>query len=275
MSFLWYTAPALLGAWFSHRFAWWRPTVPLHYPRVLMYHLVRNPIKGSRYNKLRVSPEDFDRQLGWLNKNGWQFQFASQLLNPPPGQLEKRVIITFDDGYEDNLTNALPLLEKHKAVATLFLVADRESCLDWPAQRKAARAQSDLSQERRLSDEQVRTLIKSGRFEIGSHTLTHPDLSTLDEAEKVRQLEDSKRELEERFGVPIKTFCYPFGLYAAEDPERVKNAGYALAFTTEQGIATAQTGRKLEWPRVKVSGTEGLYAFGLRMRTGFRGLKRR
>lgn len=275
MNFLWYTAPALLGTWFSHRYAWWRPTVPLHFPRVLMYHLVRNPIKGSRYNKLRVSPEKFDQQLRWLNEEGWHFQFASQLLNPAPGKLEKRVIITFDDGYEDNLTNALPLLEKHNAVATLFLVADRKACLDWPAQRKAARAQSDLSKEKRLSDEQVRNLIESGRFEIGSHTITHPDLTTLEHTEKIHQLQESKRQLEDKFGVPVNTFCYPFGLYSPRDPEQVENAGYSLAFTTEQGIATVQTGIEFEWPRVKVSGTEGLYAFGLRMRTGFRGLKRR
>ncbi len=261
----------VLGAvWFSHRFAWWRPSVPDDLPRILMYHLVREAIPGSRYNKLRVAPQLLEQQVGWLKDKGWRFVTVSQLLDDPAGD-GKRVALTFDDGYRDNLVNALPVLRKHGACMTLYLVADRESCPDWPAQRKASRAGSDLSREERLSDAEVGEMVQSGLVELGSHTMTHVDLTQLGEADRDGELRSSKERVEALFGVKVRTFCYPFGLYAEGDPGLLREIGYEAALTTEQGISNPGGDDSMLWKRVKVSGTEGMFAFRLRMRTGRRG----
>jgi len=240
-----------------------------------MYHMVRSHLPGSRHNKLRVTPDMFERQVRWLAASGWSFQSMSELLDADASPSEKRVCITFDDGYLDNLEQAMPILKKHGAKATLFLVADRASCPDWPAQRKASKAGSDLSREVRMNDAQVRTLLDSGCFELGSHTVTHPDLTQLDPEARKRQFTESKSTLEKLFGQTIRTFCYPFGLYSPEDPEMLRQCGYEAAVTTQQGIADMTTFDPMELPRVKVSGKEGMFAFKLRIRTGYRGWKRK
>lgn len=264
---------AVLGVWFSHRYAWWRPTVDDRLPRILMYHMVREHVAGSKANKMRVRPRDFAQQVACLKRDGWKFVTVSELVDEPRSDA-KRVAITFDDGYRDNLTEALPVLRAHGAKATLYLVADRESCRDWPAQRRADRAGSDLSREERLSDAEVRELVQSGLIELGSHSMNHVDLTQVDDEERARELGGSKTRLEELFGVPVRTFCYPFGLFAPGDPDCLRALGYEAAMTVEQGISDPGQDDPMRWKRVKVSGKEGLFAFRLRIRTGFRGWKK-
>ena len=76
----------LVFVWISFRYAWWRPGVPLDHPRILMYHMVRETIAGSRYNKLRVAPDLFEQQISWLRRNGWRFVTVSQLVDKPREQ---------------------------------------------------------------------------------------------------------------------------------------------------------------------------------------------
>lgn len=263
----------LFAGLFSYRFAWWRKHVALNRPRILMYHMVRSHRKGSSHNKLRVRPPEFEKQIAWLTKEGWRFRRMSELKSMG-GDSVKNVFVTFDDGYVDNLEEALPVLKKYKACATLYLVAKRDICLDWPAQRNPDKAGSDLSTEPRLSDSQVCQLIESGCFEIASHTVTHADLTQLSDIEVDRQLMDSRLILKDKFQIDSSSFCYPFGRYLPGHPEVVRRCGYASAVTTRQGIANLETDSPVELPRIKVSGKEGMFAFRLRMRTGFRGFKK-
>ena len=260
----------LVFIWVSFRYAWWRPGIPLDHPRILMYHMVREAIAGSRYNKLRVAPDLFEQQVIWLRRNGWRFVTVSQLAAKP--RSDKTVAITFDDGYRDNLLQALPILKRHDACMTLYLVADRDDAPDWPAQRKAARAGSDLSGEARLSDDEVREMLASGRVELGAHSMTHADLTKIDDSRRQIELCESKIRLERLFGVPVHSFCYPFGLFTTKDPQLLRDCGYTTAVTTEPGIVSPDQDDPMHWPRVKVSGTEGMFAFRLRMRTGRRSL---
>ena len=264
---------AMLGLAFaavSFRFAWWRPRVPERHPRVLMYHMVREPIPGARFNKLRVPPAMFAKQVAWLKENGWHFAFVSELGRDdlPP----KTVAITFDDGYRDNLWAAHPVLAEHGAKATLFLVMDRHD-VDWSAERKAHHDEGELMREEKLSDPQVMEMLASGLWEIGAHTISHSPLPSLDQADKRAEIVGGREALEGKFSVRVQSFAYPFGLFDDKDVALVREAGYSFAVTTEPGVSRDLRAEALRLKRVKVSGVEGMFAFALRMSRGRRGWK--
>lgn len=266
----WLLLPLLLAGWFCFRYAWWRPAVDERYPRILMYHMVSPHRPGARFNGLRVTPQRFEQQLRWLQSRGWTSHTVSELValgqNLPP----KAVAITFDDGFADNCLQALPLLQRYQTKATLYLVTDRHE-RDWSVNKKAHHDSGELRAEPKLSDEQVEQMLASGLIELGSHTLTHPNFLHLNKTERELELQTSKAELEQRFGLAVSSFAYPFGLFQPEDPELVRAAGYSNAVTTEAGIETALISRPFTLRRVKISGKDNLLAFSLRMRGGRRG----
>ena len=253
---------------FSVRYSWWRAPVDETRPRILMYHMVSEARADGAFNKLRVAPKNFEAQLRVLRDGGWHFAFISAL-EQPQSLPAKTVIITFDDGYEDNLLNADPLLERYGACATLYLVEDRFD-RDWSTSKKAHHDSGELMREPKLSDGQVKTLLASGRWELGGHTRTHANLARLDEAGCREEIVDARGSLATRFGVPLKSFAYPFGIYGARDVVVARDAGYTTAVTTEEGIPADPAAQALELPRIKVSGKDGLFAFRLRLRSGRR-----
>lgn len=254
----------------SFRFAWWRPRVPDEHPRVLMYHMVRDPIPGTRFNKLRVPPAMFAKQVAWLKHHGWHFAFLSELGQPdlPP----KTVAITFDDGYRDNLLAAQPILAEHDAKATLFLVVNRHD-VDWSVTRKPHHDEGELMREEKLSDPEVMQMLASGLWEIGAHSVNHKPLPSLDRDGKRAEILGGREALEGKFSVRVQSFAYPFGLFDDEDIAMAQDAGYCFAVTTEAGISRDIKTEALRLKRVKVSGPEGMFAFALRMRTGHRGMR--
>jgi len=263
----------LLGAYYSHRYAWWKKAVPYQYPRILMYHMISNPIKGAKFNSLRVSPEMFEKQLRYLTENDWQFFTMSELVSKKDQLPEKSIAITFDDGYQDNISNALPLLKKYKAKATIYLVIDRHN-REWSSKRKKKNNSGELMVEPKLSDEQVKELLESGLIEIGSHTVTHDNLPTLSEEQKHEEIVDSKKKIEDLFGIKCHSFCYPFGLFDQADLALVESAGYTNATTVETGISDFKETNPYLLKRVTVSGKDNFYAFKLKMKTGRRGIKK-
>ncbi len=270
MSIALWLVPVLLAAGLSWRYAWWRPTVDLHFPRILMYHMITEPVAGARFNGLRVSPSLFERQLRWLKDNGWQSFTMSELLEQGGRLPDKAFAITFDDGYADNFEQALPLLQRYGFKATLYLVVDRHN-RDWSRARKAHHDDNELKGIAKLTDGQVEALLASGCFELGAHSLTHPNFLTLDDTALQYELVESKRQLEHRFKAPVRSFAYPFGLYRPEQVRFVRDAGYDSAVTVREGIDNPYDWNPHELARVKISGRDGMLAFRLRMRTGRRG----
>lgn len=257
----------LVATYFSVRYHWWAVPVPYSAPRVLMYHMVREHIPGTQFNGLRVPPAQFERQLSWLSEQGWTFFTLSELQQAWPDVPEKSVVLTFDDGYEDNFTTVLPLLEKYQAKATIYVVCDRHD-RDWSVYKKKHHSTGELKREAKLSDSQIEALIASERVEIASHTLTHLNLADATEDEARHEITTSKDVLEKRFVIQVTSFAYPFGIFSERDERLVREAGYRNAVTTEQGVSDLDNPFRLA--RVKVSGKEGLFAFKLRMRLGRR-----
>lgn len=265
-------AAFLLG--FSLRYAWWRPALDWRRPRVLMYHMVSAHVPGAKFNGLRVTPQAFERQLAWLQAQGFRFATMAELQSAGAGGLPaKTVAITFDDGYEDNYTQAFPLLKKYGAKATLYLVVDRHE-RDWSTYKKAHHTGGELMRERKLSDAQVREMLASGLVELGAHTLTHANLPTLDDAVRRSEVLGAKEALEQQFGVPVTSFAYPFGIFGESDVAAVRAAGYRNAVTTVDGIDAHPYADPLRIRRIKVSGKDNFLAFVLRLRSGKRGLNK-
>ncbi|MEM1402517.1 MAG: polysaccharide deacetylase family protein [Pseudomonadota bacterium] len=254
----------------SQRYAWWRSAVDYRHPRILMYHMVREHRPGAAFNKLRVPPAAFEAQLAWLSSRGWHFATMSEL-GSGDALPTKTVVLTFDDGYEDNLLNADAVLKRYGARATLYLVEDRVD-RDWSTSKKAHHDSGELMEEPKLSDDQLRSMIDSGRWELGGHTRTHANLASVSSEARRREIIDARTTLAAQFDVPVESFAYPFGIYGPEDVATVRDAGFTTAVTTEEGIAPQPYEHPLELPRIKVSGKDGLFAFRLRLRSGRRGL---
>ncbi len=263
----------VLLAWFSHRYAWWRPTVPYRYPRILMYHMVAPRKPGAQFNGMRVAPQAFTAQVQWLKSNGWTFVSMSDLVSNWGKHADKTVAITFDDGFEDNFTAALPILADAEANATLYLVDQRQNN-DWSRKKKRHHGSGELLRESKLSDAQVTSMLDSGRIELASHTLSHANLAQSTTDEKATEIVESKATLESNFDHPISSFAYPFGIYDEYDVSLVRQAGYSNAVTTDPGIDQIGQPDFFKLKRIKVSGKEGLWAFRLRLRTGHRGWKK-
>ena len=255
---------------FSYKFAWWKPAVDWKRPRVLMYHMVREHIDGAKFNKLRVTPAQFEQQVAWMKAQGFHFVTMQELQANWRQHPEKTVAITFDDGYLDNLENAYPILEKFQAKATIYVVVDRHD-RDWSTYKKAHHNSGELAREPKLNDEQVKFLAKSGLVEIGSHTMTHANLAKLDDAQCLAELTESKQQLEQLIQQPVTSFAYPFGIYSARDVQLAKQAGYQNAVTTIEGIDGEQPDF-MQLQRIKISGKDSLFAVKCRLRLGQRGL---
>ena len=244
------------------------PAVDWNRPRILMYHMVREHIHGAKFNKLRVKPIEFEKQIAWLKAEGFNFVTMQELQDNWGNHPEKTVAITFDDGYLDNLENAFPILEKYQAKATIYVVVDRHD-RDWSTYKKAHHNSGELAREPKLNDEQVQFVANSGLVEIGSHTLTHANLDKLNDEECLHELVDSKTQLEQLTQKSVNSFAYPFGIYSERDVRLAEQAGYSNAVTTQEGI-DGKMPDFMQLQRIKISGKDSLFAFKLRMKLGKR-----
>lgn len=223
-----------------------------------MYHMVREHIPKNKYNSLRVDPSMFEKQIKYLYENGWTSYTISEAVEQREHLPEKSVVITFDDGYKDNMTNAFPILKKYNFKATIYLINNRENI--------------GLTYEPKLSDNDVMTLIESRLIEIGAHTLSHVNLLNCDEAVSHKEICDSKHRIEKDFDIECKSFAYPFGKYKESDVVVVKGCGYTNTVTTKKGIADLTKCNLFEISRVTISGKDSFWVFLLKLKTGKRGV---
>jgi peptidoglycan/xylan/chitin deacetylase (PgdA/CDA1 family) len=187
-----------------------------------MYHVVSTPPAGAPYPQLWVPKSLFARQTLALRRAGYHAITLATAYRawrrggPLP---DKPIVLSFDDGYASDSTHAEPLLRR----------------LGWPGVLNLAL--HNLGKDG-ITSRQVRALIADG-WEIDSHTLTHPDLTTLDDATLRHELTASRTEIQHRFGQPAAFFCYPAGRYVARVIAAVRAAGYRAALTEDEGMGVA------------------------------------
>ncbi len=250
----------------SARWNWWRQTKP-GIP-ILMYHKVGNPPPGSKIRKLWVSQKKFKNHMAYLADSGYTPILFKDLYQhwdhqkPLPG---KPVLITFDDAYANNYTDAFPILNQFGYKATVFVVVQT---VGWDNRWHDPKTETRIPM---MSWADLKTLQNAG-WEIGSHTMNHPRLPQLTDDERKFELERSRQVLGEFLEETPKTFAYPYG--AGEDDEAVRKAveaaGYRIAAGIHAGKWTADRMKESPFnlPRIFVRGDENLFDFHLQITRG-------
>ena len=189
---------------------------------VLMYHRVIDNKNEIGFYDTYVTKENFEKQMKYLSENNYISLTFKDIQN---GEYKKRfdknkkyVIITFDDGYKDNLKNALPILKKYNMKIVLFLITS-ESYNKWDTDVE------DREKEKKfnlMSKEEVKELIASNLVEIGGHTTKHLDMPNVDLKKIEEDLKVSNKILEEITGYTPISFAYPWGRSTKDVREREK-----------------------------------------------------
>jgi len=233
---------------------------------ILMYHSISDNLFGMShpYFHINTLPEVFSRQMRWLRNAGYRSIDLQQACTGLQAgtDLSKTIVITFDDGYRDFYTDALPILKQCGFTATLFLATDRIHSS--PARIEGA----DY-----LTWSDVRELHAEG-IQFGSHTVSHPDLRSLGPDQIEYELGHSKEVLEEQLGVSIKSFSYPFG-FPEEDKsftrfleDVLSNLGFDYGVSTILGRASRRSSRFF-LPRLPVNSCDDSSLFRAKLEGGY------
>ena len=202
-------------------------------PTVLVYHGIAEPTETDP-SRLLTAPRHLEAHIRFLQRARYRFVTAEQLLEE--GKPARRTaLLTFDDGFRNWLTTAVPMLERLGVRGTFYVC---------PGRYRMQHPEVPGDKGQLLDAAEARSLAESG-MELGSHTLTHPDLRALDDQALARELSVSKAAVEELTGRPCRTFAYPYGLHDERVTRAVAAAGYELAFTWLPG-----PWRPLEAPRL-------------------------
>jgi peptidoglycan/xylan/chitin deacetylase (PgdA/CDA1 family) len=206
---------------------------------VLMYHVINAPKPGTPSPELWVSRSDFEGQMKYLADHGYHGVTLQQVWDAwhKGGLLpDKPIVMSFDDGYHSHLTNAMPILRAH----------------GWPGVENLEVNQTQQD----LKPPDVRALIAAG-WEIDAHTISHPDLTTLNDVQLQQEVAGSRKQIQAQFGVPVNFFCYPAGRFDDKVIKEVKAAGFLGATTTQLGLAKPGED-PYTLPRVRVNGSDGV-----------------
>lgn len=235
---------------------------------ILMYHQIEVAApKGAAYRSLYVSPAAFARQMAFLSLLGYRGLSMSALMPYLKGERSGKVVgITFDDGYLNNLTHALPILLKHRFSSTVYAVSQQlGKTNEWD--REAGIAKTPL-----MNAQQLRQWLAAGQ-EVGAHTRHHVRLTQADDLTCVDEISSCKSELESIMNAPVRHFCYPYGEYAPAHVAQALAAGFESVTTTQR--SRCQHGEDLmQLPRVPVFRSTTLPVLWLKLATAYEDRRR-
>jgi peptidoglycan/xylan/chitin deacetylase (PgdA/CDA1 family) len=230
---------------------------------ILVYHQIAEaPKKGAPFRVLYVSAGAFARQMTLLKMLGYTGLSMTDLQPYLRGEKTGKVVgITFDDGYLNNLTHAMPVLQKHGFTSTCYVVEGLLGKTNtWD--EKIGIAQTPLMDSSQLMQWQA------GGQEVGAHTQDHVNLLNIDEITAWKQIAKSKTNLQTLLNKPVNHFCYPYGRFDERHSTMAKQATYETATTTARGRVQSAT-NVLTLPRIPVKRTTLLPAFWLKVATGY------
>lgn len=208
---------------------------------VLNYH----SIDVNPNNNAVLDPKKLDEQMAHLASEGYKTLTLQEFIDIWDGKKEapdKAILLTFDDGYTDNFTNAMPILKKYDFRATMFVSVGM------------------TGQDGYFADwDQIRAMRDAG-WDIQPHGTTHPYLNKLSAEEQELEITESIKQLKEHAGVDTLAFCYPYGNRNATTLKLLEKHGVRFAFTIDQG-RTEPSQSPLELKRIFVGGKESMATF--------------
>jgi peptidoglycan/xylan/chitin deacetylase (PgdA/CDA1 family) len=209
----------------------------MHIP-ILMYHVVSAPPAGTANAELWVAETRFASEMRALKRAGYWAITLRQAFDAwqHGGPLPRHpVVVSFDDGYLSQYTHARPALKR----------------LGWPG---VLNLELRNLGPKGITEHEVRGLMGDG-WEVDSHTLTHPDLTTVGDEQLRQELVGSRREIRRKFGSKTaEFFCYPAGKYDARVVAAVRAAGYRGATTVDEGLG--ERSEPLTLKRIRVNGSD-------------------
>ncbi len=205
---------------------------------ILMYHSISSN-SSSQFRPFAALAEHFEEHISFIQERGYRFWTVSGLLDAlkrDPEVAQTAVVITFDDGFEDFYSAALPILMRHGATATLYVVTGSVGGTStWLLKSGEG--------SRRMLDWRQLTEIRDLGIEIGAHTFTHPQLDCIPASQAKEEITGSKHALEDKLGIAVRSFAYPYGFYNKPVRSLVDEAGYDSACAVRYAMSSAADDR--------------------------------
>jgi len=222
MSFLPYAISAIVIL-FLFFYLFWRikfKTKLTQSIQILTYHRINDDFD---WGITRQKVGQFEKGIKFLCDLGYKTVPLEETFKPPKA-LDRKVVITFDDGYEDVYLNAFPILQEYNFTAFVFLITGfvgKHNSWDYNLGKR---------RKKHLSWKQIKEMSGCG-FGFGSHTVNHPDLTKIDKRFVEYELRKSKEVLEDKLGKEVSFLSYPFGRYNRFVQQEAKRLGYKRAYT--------------------------------------------
>jgi peptidoglycan/xylan/chitin deacetylase (PgdA/CDA1 family) len=214
---------------------------------ILMYHVISTAPAGAPYPELYVPASEFERQVTWLVNHDYNpvtLQSVYDEWTKGTALPSRPVVLTFDDGYLSQYTHAFRDLQVYGWPGVINLEVRH------------------LQPRSGLRPWRIRKLIAAG-WEIDAHTITHPDLTTVDDARLRHEVAGSRALIRSEFHVPVDFFCYPSGRYDEHVVAEVRAAGYLGATTERYGLAEPPSYFTLA--RIRINGSDGVAGFAAKL----------
>jgi peptidoglycan/xylan/chitin deacetylase (PgdA/CDA1 family) len=229
---------------------------------ILMYHMISEP-KTATEVKYACPPKQFEQHLQMLISAGFKpvnIKAVEEYYIHQTPLPDKAFLITLDDGFEDNYSNAFPILKRLQIPAVIYLATGLVGKTNqWMSK-------STFSERKMLSWMQIKEMAGQG-ISFGSHTVSHPKLTELGEGSVSKELVESKQLIEEQLGGECSHFAYPYGLLNEKTSELVKKVGFKTACTTRSGFNNAERD-PLMLHRIEVYGDDSTWKLKQKIRFG-------
>ncbi len=217
---------------------------------IFMYHFLLDDYGEYPDVENFMRPQTFEEQLKYITENGYEPIFVNEIGNIE--EYTKPICLTIDDVFVYFYNNGFPLIKKYNVKVTLCIIYEY------------------INGENYLTTEQIKEMLDSGLVSIESHTMSHIELTTLSEEERRRQIFESKKKLEEDFGIEVSTLCYPVGDYNSEVIELAKEAGYKYGIAMTGGTYYSDYNKDLYTiPRIYANRSMSLNEFANYLRQSY------
>ncbi len=199
---------------------------------IFMYHMITDDTpKNPNSEYLYVSPENFDMQLKKMHDSGYKtitFDELSKSIEKDFKLPDKSFIITFDDGYLNNYTEAFPILKKYDYTAYIGITSK-------------VIGDPDIYELEYFNYDQAKEMLESGVIKFTNHTYSHKDLSKLSEEEILFQITKSREDIYNNLGVYTDVLTLPFGYTSQRVQKIIKDEGYKVSMRTTGKIKPVKT----------------------------------